>query len=481
MGLGRVFHLLGKLLILLGLFMLLPLFWSIYYGESDLWPFIISALITISAGFVLTKITPLPENLHVREAYALVVFGWLVAAAFGAMPYLFDGVFSSFADAFFEAMSGFTTTGASVLTDIEAQSHGILFWRALTHWLGGMGIVVLLVALMAEIGVTGFFLFQAESPGATKQKIRPRISDTAKILWQTYIVITLAEVVLLYLAGMNLFDALCHTFATVATGGFSTKNLSVGYYQSAAIDWIIIIFMFLAGANFSLYWQALHNKDLRCFWRNEEFRLYAVIVLGAVLLVTLIIIPFGYPNPFEAFRFAAFQVTSIITTTGFMTANFDLWPIPAQGILVILMLIGGCSGSTSGSIKVGRLLLLFKEVFIELKRLIHPRVVAHIKLEGKSLPENIGAKLGAFFFLYILIMGISSLLIVATGLDFVSSVTAVMATLGNVGPGLNVVGPAQNYAVLSAGAKYLLSFLMLFGRLEIFPVIILITRAFWRG
>lgn len=472
-------HLMGILLIILGFSMLLPLLWAIYYQENDIFAFSVTASTSIAIGlFIFFTIKP-EGDIRQREGYAIVTLGWLVAAFTGSIPYLLAGTFDNFADAFFETMSGFTTTGASVLTNIEVLPHGILFWRSLTHWLGGMGIMVLFVALLSALGVGGMQMFKAESPGPVAEKIKPRISETAKILWFTYVILTIAEAILLLLAGMNLFDALSHTFGTLATGGFSTKNLSIGFYQNPVIHWIITIFMFASGANFALYYAALKGKSLKRFWESAEFRLYSIIIILAILMISANLLVYTDRGIGDIITTASFQVVSITTTTGYATEDFDQWPLLSKAVIFVLLFVGGCAGSTGGSIKVGRILVLLKQSLLEFQKAIHPRAIMSLKIRGKAVPEEVVLNISQFFFIYILILFIATICMAGLGLDIISSITAVAATLGNVGPGLGQVGPAQNYSSVSTVGKYLLSFLMLLGRLELYTVLVLFLPTFW--
>ncbi|KKM11391.1 potassium transporter [Clostridiales bacterium PH28_bin88] len=471
---------LARLLMIVGVSMLLPAIWAVYFKEQDLWVYLFSAFATVGSGIILFRIVPGSDEVRPREGFAIVALGWLVASLFGSVPYLLTGTFDSFIDAFFETVSGFTTTGSTVLTDIEVVSRSTLVWRSLTQWLGGMGIVVLFVAILSQMGAGAVQMFKAESPGPVPEKIKPRIRETAKILWLTYLLISLAEMLLLWVAGMSLFDAMNHTFTTMATGGYSTRNASVGFYTSPWIQWIIIVFMFLAGANFALYYQCLRGKNLACFWRNEEFRLYLFLVLGATAL-TLFYVYGQVAGGFEAaLRASAFQVVSMITTTGYATADFDKWPLLVKTLLVILMFVGGCAGSTGGAIKVGRVLVLLKQSVVELKRMVHPRAILPLLINQKPMPSDVVISILQFFFLYTGISSLGWLAMSAYGMDLVSGFTAVAATLGNVGPGLGTVGPAANFAHLPAGAKVILSVLMLVGRLEVYTVLVLLAPQTWR-
>lgn len=480
MNYRKILAALGIIIMLIGGSMLLPILWSLYYGDSDWWAFVVSALITFIVGFIAYNKTSLAGDFRQKEAFAVVVFGWFFASLFGTLPYLLAGTFTSFADAFFETMSGFTTTGSSVLADVESLPHGVLFWRSLTHWLGGMGIVVLFVALLSSFGVGGMQMFKAEFPGPVAEKIKPRISQTAKILWYTYLIMTGLAILSLYLLGMPFFDALCHAFSTVAIGGFSTKNASIGYYDNPLIQWAIIIIMFLAGINFSLYYLAFRARSLKRFWQNGEFRFYVGLMAGLILIVTVILL-FNTDQPFSlTFRQASFQVISILTTTGFATADYDAWPYLGKAILVTAMFIGACSGSTGGAIKIGRILILLKSCRLELQRAMHPRAIFKTKIDGKAVSPEVLGNVLQFFFIYIAITSISTVFMTGLGLELVDAFTSVAASLGNVGPGLGMVGPAQNYGFISAPGKLYLSFLMLLGRLELFTLLVLFLPSFWK-
>lgn len=468
MNVRSVINLMGKALVILGLFMILPLLWAFCEQGPDRTAFIFSILITLCSGLLIIWFVPGRGGISHRGSLFIVAGGWLLVSLFGSLPYLLSGVCTTFPDAFFETVSGFTTTGASIFTDVESLPRGIIFWRSLTHWLGGMGIIVFLVALLPGLGVGANWIFRAEVPGAISSKIMPRIKETARILWITYLAMTIIETVLLWCFGMPLFEALCHAFGTVATGGFGIKNQSVGAYPQASIQWVIAIFMFLAGANFVLYYQAIRGRSLRVFWQNEEFRLYTAIVLLAALVVAI-----NTQQLFsgeELVRTSLFQVVSIITTTGYATSDFNIWPYTAQAVLVALMFIGGCSGSTSGSIKVERILLLLKQGVVEVRRTVHPRAVSSPKINGNNISLEMVSSVQQFFFLYIMIFIISGIIMTAMGLDLVTAFTSVATTLGNVGPGLGEVGPAGNFAHIAGQGKIFLSILMLLGRLEIYTV-----------
>jgi trk system potassium uptake protein TrkH len=470
---------LGKIILIIGIAMLAPVVCAIVYGESELVPLAISAGITLISGGLLVYFFDTEKEMFYREGFAIVTLGWVAASLVGTLPFILTGTVHSFADALFETVSGFTTTGATILSDVEAVSYAVLFWRSLTHWLGGMGIMVLFIAIIATLGNRANQIFRAELPGPAKEKVSPRVSSTAKILWVTYVVMSVILAVILILQGMPVFDSLCHTFGTMATGGFSTKNASIGYY-SPAIQWTITIFMALAGTSFALHFLAFKRRSLKLYWRDSEFKLYIGILGAASLLIVVSLCGAGVKLGEETIRTAVFQVVSICTTTGYGTVDFDQWPALARQVIFALMLVGGCAGSTAGGIKVGRHLIMARQTGIELKRMLHPRAVLPLKINQKVVAPELLVNVLQFLFLYIGIIIIGSLVMCAMGLDLVSSLTSVMTCLGNIGPGMNLLGPTSNFGFLPAASKYLLSFMMLLGRLEIFPVLILMLPEFWR-
>ncbi len=459
--------------------MLLPLITSYIYGEDDLIPIAVSAVITATVGLIFFFIFRTPYELRLREGFALVTLTWLAFALFGALPFFISGYIPTFTDAFFETMSGFTTTGASILTNIESLPHGLLFWRSFTHWLGGMGIILLSLAILPLLGVGGMQLYKAEVPGPEHDKLSPRIKDTAKILWEVYILISVIEMILLYVAGMNVFDAICHTFGTMATGGFSTRNASIGYYNNAYIDYIIIIFMIIAGINFSLHYKALRGR-ISTYRNDPETRFFFLILGGGTLLIVAnLYLSYNY-SLFEGLRKGLFQTVSIITTTGYGTDDYGKWSSSDQVILFLFMFLGGCAGSTGGGIKIMRSLVIVKFAFNEIKRLIHPNAVLPVRIGERTIPYDIVSNITGFFLIYIGIFVAGVIFMTLLGLDFLSSLGAVAATIGNIGPGLGSVGPTGNYAHIPMIGKWVLSFLMLVGRLEIYPVIIFLTPTFWK-
>ncbi|MCB1152871.1 MAG: TrkH family potassium uptake protein [Deltaproteobacteria bacterium] len=476
----NVLSTLGALTMALGATMIVPLVISLFYRDGGTSGLAMSLCLTLGGGFFLWRFFHIPDpDLTLREGVFVVTLTWLAAFVLGALPYYLDGEFLRFIDALFESASGFTTTGASVATNVEGMPHGILFWRALTHWLGGMGIVVLSVAIMPLIGVGGMQLFRAEVPGPTEDKLTPRIVDTARVLWMVYTGLTVLETIFLVLGGMTWFDAICHSFATIATGGFSTKNASIGYYQSSYIHFVVAIFMFLAATNFGLYY-GLMRGDWRSFFRNPEFRLFALLVTVFVAVLTLIL-HFELDLPtFIAFRDSLFQVLTIHSCTGFATADYEQWPYGAQALLFLIMFIGGCAGSTAGGPKVMRIGVLLKQAFNEPFFVLHPRGVKPIKYGKDIIPGKVMRSIWSFFFLYMLTFGLGTLLLGFAGNDIVTSSSAVATCMGGIGPGFGTVGPAENFAHLTAFAKWVLIFCMLMGRLEIYTVLILFAPAFWR-
>ncbi len=476
-----VLHVIGVLVGCIGLTMLFPLAFSIYYADAGIMPLALSMIITISAGLVLALIFR-DKGSHAishREGMAIVALGWAAAGLFGALPFYLGGVFESVTDCVFESISGFSTTGSSVLMDIEAVPKGLLFWRSFTHWLGGMGIIVLSLAILPFLGVGGMQLYKAEVPGPSPDKLRPRIKDTALLLWKVYLLFSAAETVLLMFGGMDLFDALCHTFGTMATGGFSTKNTSVAHFDSAYIDYVITIFMLIAGINFSLHFLAITGKFSQAF-KDPEFRVFCSLFLGFTFIMGVSVMGSNYDNPADAVRFTSFQVASILTTTGFATADYELWPALCQGLLLFCMFVGGCAGSTGGGMKVMRIMLLLKHSYRELFRIIHPRSVYRVKMGKKVVETDVLNGVWGFFVLWIGLFVICAFVVAATGVDVVTAFASSLACIGNIGPGIGGVGPTDNYAHLPATAKWVLTFCMLLGRLEIYTVIILFVPEFWR-
>lgn len=482
MNVRSVLRLVGVLVMFIGLSMSFSLLWSLYLDEPDVGALVLSMLICFGAGgglFALGWRSKAPVLR--REGMAMVGLSWLLAALFGALPFYFSGATPNFADAYFEAMSGFTTTGSTILQDIEALPKGVLFWRSFTHWLGGMGIVVLFVAILPYLRVSGKQLFKSEVPGPTAEVLRPRISETASLLWRIYLGLTVVLVAILWALGMSFYDALCHTFGTMATGGFSVWNKSIGYYDSVLIEAIIVVFMILAGTNFGLYFQVLKG-DWKTFWRNSEWRFYMGIIGGATLLISVdLVLRQTYGSILHAIRHAGFQVVSIVTTTGFGTADFEQWSSFSQLILVALMFVGGCAGSTGGGMKVVRILVVLKQAYLGMEKVFRPHLVRTLKIGGVPVEDDVRDAILIFFCISLHVVLFGSLAMTAMGVDLITAVTAVITALNNIGPGLGMVGPVDNFASIPDAGKYLLSLCMVLGRLELFAVLVLFMPAFWRG
>ena len=476
-----ILSMVGILVFFLGLSMVFPLFFGIYYHDASVFPLIKSLAVTTIAGAVLYRVFkgPSTEYISQREGMAIVAVGWVAVGLFGALPFYFAPGFETFSDAFFESVSGFTTTGSSILTNIESIPRGLLFWRSLIQWLGGMGIIVLSVAILPFLGVGGMQLYKAEVPSPVPDKLKPRIRDTAMVLWKVYAIISFAQVVFLMLGGMSLFDALCHAFTTMPTGGFSTRNASIAAYDSAYIDAVVIIFMVLAGINFSLHYQLFRGKPL-AFWRDSECRFFLATVIFLIAVVTFNIYGSVYAGIGKALRYGAFQVVSILTTTGYATADYEKWPAMSQLILLLCMFLGASAGSTGGGMKCLRIMLCFKFCYKELFSLIHPRAVSHVKIAGKAVPDDVLRSVLGFMALYMGLFALCSVLLAGLGVDFTTAFGAVAATLGNIGPGFGMVGPVENYAQIPYLGKWLLIWCMLLGRLEIYTVIILLVPEFYR-
>jgi trk system potassium uptake protein len=477
-----VFRVIAFLLLTVAALMLAPVVVAWHYGEHELirhFLIPIGVLAVAASGFlILTRSEQ--SDLSTRDGFFLVAASWVLVSLFGAVPLYTSGAIPQFVDAFFETMSGFTTTGASILTDIESLPRSMLFWRSLTHWLGGMGIIVLTVAIFPILGIGGLQLLKAEAPGPTVDKITPKVTETAKILWLTYFGLTAAETILLLIGGMDLFDSLTHTFGTLATGGFSPKNTSVGFYASPFIHVVVTAFMVMAGVNFVMYYKLLTGRAIGIL-RDTELKSYLLIFAVGSLVVAFGLHRAGVYETFGiSLRFGAFQAASILTTTGYVTADFAAWPAVSQAMLFILMFIGGCSGSTGGGIKVVRVVTLVKQGFTEMRYLLHPRGVFGVKLNGETVRKNVVYAISGFVFLYVAVLLVTTFVVATGGYGLLSSFSTALVTLGNIGPGFGLVGPAENYAFFQDYIKWFLSFVMMLGRLEVFTVLIVFTPFFWR-
>lgn len=472
----------GSLTGMIGLFMLFPFLLSLYFQEGDTLALGISSLICISIGIFVNAFKHIKRRdvfFHKRDSYIAVAISWIVVAFAGTLPYLFHGSITNLTDAFFESMSGFTTTGSSILTDIEAMPKGLLLWRSMTQWIGGIGMIVFSIALLPVMGIGTTQLFSAEMTGPIKDKIHPRIASTAKTLFFIYLILTFAEFICLQFVGMGWFDAICHSLTSVSTGGFSTKNDSaLGF--SSGIQYVLIIFMFLAGVNFMLYYFAFKNH-FRKVVTNDEFNSYVFFVIGIILILTFLLFYTGAEAGIESsFRASAFQAISMITTTGYVSAEYTLWHPSIIFILFLLMFTGACAGSTTGAMKISRIVLLVKNSLIEFKRAIHPRAVLPVKFSGKAVRPEIITHVLAFFFLYILVFVIGSIGFTFWGYNMETSMGLVATSMGNVGPALGDFCAFCNFSTLPPLAKWVLSFLMILGRLEIFTILILFSPSFWK-
>jgi trk system potassium uptake protein TrkH len=440
----------------------------------------VAATVAVGAAGVFTlRKERFEDYISPREGMAIVAIGWSCIGLFGALPFYFCDSFASFTDAFFESVSGFTTTGSTILTNIEGAPDSILFWRSLIQWLGGMGIIVLSLAVLPFLGVGGMQLYKAEVPSPVPDKLKPRLRETAMLLWKVYVLISIVQVILLKVGGMSFFDAVCHTFTTMPTGGFSPKNLSIAAYDSLYMDIVIIVFMILAGINFSLHYQLLKGNSL-AFWQDVECRFFLGMVVILSLAVSFDIFGSIYHSFGSALRYGTFQVVSIVTTTGYATADYELWPGCSQMILLLCMFIGASAGSTGGGMKCIRVILCLKYCYRELFAMIHPRAVSQIKIAGKSVPDEVMKSIIGFLLIYMVVFAICSVILAGMGVDFVTALSAVGSCIGNVGPGFGLVGPSENFAMIPVAGKWLLIWCMLLGRLEIYTVIIFLVPEFWR-
>ncbi len=473
-----IFSVIGRLLEVFSLLLLLPAVVSFIYKENEAYAFLISAGISLVVGNVLRYFTKNPDKtLYAKEGFLIVSLAWVTTSLIGCLPFVISGEIPSFVDALFETVSGFTTTGASILTDIEGMSRGMLFWRSFTHWIGGMGVLVFIIAFVNSISDRSIHILRAEMPGPIVGKITPRSKDTSKMLYIMYIVLTVVEIILLWCGDMDLYDSIVHSFGTAGTGGFGTKSSSVGGY-SAYSQWVITAFMLMFGINFNLYYLVIMKK-IRAAFKSEELWTYLALVAGSATLISINIRPL-FDSVAETVRNATFQVASIITTTGYATADFNLWPDFSKAILLILIFIGACAGSTAGGLKVSRVILLFKIISKEIKGMIRPRSISNVKFEDKSVDEHTQRSVTSYLAVYIVCLFAIFVIISLEPFGFETNFTAAATCFNNVGPGFGMVGPAGNFAAYSDASKLVLSFAMLLGRLEIFPIIISLIPSTWR-
>ena len=479
-----VFRTMGALLILEALFMAVAMGVSLWYAEADSGVFLLSTIITLLAGLIGLIIGRRAESrMGEREGYVIVAMVWVVFSIFGMLPYYLSGQVPTFTDAWFETMSGFTTTGATIIPDLDVITHGLLFWRSLTQWIGGMGIIVLSIAILPIFGLNGMQLYAAEVSGLTYEKLSPRISDTAKMMWTTYVILTASEILGLWVCGMPIFDAVCHSFSTIATGGFSTKNTSLAFYNSAAIHYLVTFYMFISGINFVILIYLVRGKA-RNFFRDEELRWYTISVILFALLLTigLYIYRPGWTSiqMERSFRDSIFTVISAMTSTGFTISDYMYWPVVAWVVIFFLMLTGACAGSTAGGIKWVRLSIILKNGVAEFKRRIHPNAIIPVKLNEKAIPQQTINNIMAFLIFYIFIIVITVVIFCASGVNFDESIGAAVSAIGNVGISIGQFGPSGTYASFPIVAKWVMSIVMLIGRLEIFTILLLFTKVLWK-
>ena len=471
-------YVLSKVLMIEAGLMILPLLCSIIYGESVAWAFLLTMVLLNITAVIMGYKQPKNTVIYAKEGFVIVALAWVLMSAFGTIPFVVTGTIPNPIDAFFEVVSGFTTTGASILTDIEVVSKGLLFWRSFTHWIGGMGVLVFILAILPLSKNNNMHIMRAEVPGPSVGKLVPKMRDTAVILYKIYLAMTIIEIIILCICGMPLFDSILHSFGTAGTGGFGIKNTSIGYYNSPIIDVVIGTFMILFGINFNIFYYILIGKHRDAFG-SEELRCYLGIILVAVVLIAINITPY-YGSILEALRYAYFQVASIITTTGYSTVNYDLWPEFSKTVIILLMFTGACAGSTGGGIKIGRIITLVKQQIKEIYRMVHPRTVTALRLDGKSVDKDMLIGIQVFFVMFMFILVLGTLLISLDGYDFTTNFTAVLSCISNIGPGLNLVGPAANFSLFSDFSTFLLSFIMLAGRLELFPLLILFIPSLYK-
>ena len=474
MNITAILNIIGHVMKYEIILLLIPFFVALFYGQGDANAFLYTVLLMIPIALILIKIKGKKNEIYAKEGFLTVGLAWIVISFFGALPFVFSGAIPSLVDAFFETSSGFTTTGASILTEIQSLPKGILFWRSFTHWVGGMGFLIFILALMPTFSGNTIHLLKAESPGPTPGKIVPKIKQTAKILYAISFVLTLIETIFLKSAGLSWYDSIIHALGTAGTGGFSNMNASVAAFNNTAVEWFITIFMLLFGVNFVLYFQLIRG-NVKAFFKSEELKWYLIAVFASIIIIAVNIIPFNHGDVTKSIRDSAFQVSSIVTTTGYATVNFNLWPTLSKVILIMLMFMGAMAGSTGGGIKTIRIVIIFKAIRREIDKILHPRRVKSVKIDGNVVEEETISGVFLFIFAYIIISLIAIFIVSFDNFDITTTVTSVIATLSNIGPGLEMVGPAGNFSAFSDLSKLVLSFCMLAGRLEIYPMLILFS------
>lgn len=484
MNFRAIFQILSLIVGFIGLFMIIPLFYAIFNHEPTVGSFLISFLSLSASGFLIYFILKFKQkenerNLSIREGFLIVTFAWIVTILSGTIPYYISGAIPNFTDAFFETASGFTTTGSSILTDIEKLPLSMLLWRSLTHWIGGVGIVVIAISVMPILGVAGMQLFKAETPGPSTDKLTPRVKETARIIGFVYVLITAIILVLYLICGMPMFDAVCHAFGTIATGGFSPKNASIGFYHSPIIEYAVIFGMFISAVNFSLHYSALKGS-FKSYFKSEELKWFITVITISSIVIALFLLIQNGEKIDDAFRHSLFYVVSLVSTTGFGTVDYEKWSYGSQLLLITLMYLGGMAGSTSGGIKQVRFVIVMKLIYAEIKKHIHPQAIIPVRINGQAVDRKIAVNILIFTLFYALVSVLAVIILGFSGVDVATSIGAVAATINGVGPGIGLVGPVENFATLPAVAKWVLCGCMLLGRLEIFTILVLFAPAFWR-
>ena len=489
MNIKTILNILAAMLVVTGLSMLFPALIAFIYGESDLYGHLISSLICVLLGLPIWVFTRKSKRLNSKDGFAIVTFAWLTVALAGSLPFYLTGIIPNFTDAWFEAMSGVTTTGATIIGNsntlphlingIESMPHGVLFWRSFLQWIGGMGIIVFTIAILPLLGVGGVQLFKAEVPGPVADKIKPRVKETAKILWMVYIGFTFLQFLLLGFAGMSWFDSICHAFTTMPTGGFSTQNASIAAYSNPIIHYIIIFFMFIAGVNFTLHFRAI-TGNYKSYFKDYEFKVYFSILFFATMLIFLNISFSNSDWSHNSFLISLFQSLALMTGTGYSNADYELWPFFSQLLLFFMMFFGAMGGSTSGGMKIARVILLIKYAATETRRMLHSRAIIPIRIGDRTIGDDVIRNTLGFFLIYLSFFVLTSLILTALNYDFTSSLSVAASAIGNVGPAFGAFGPTDNYALLHPIGKWMMTFCMLLGRLEIFTVMVLFSRTFWR-
>ncbi|WP_195263433.1 MULTISPECIES: TrkH family potassium uptake protein [unclassified Clostridium] len=474
-----ILKVIGNVLLYESILLLIPFGISLAFGDGDSFAFLITMILMMPIALLLRRIEIKEKGMYAKEGFLTVGLAWIVIAAFGALPFVISGAIPSFVDAFFETVSGFTTTGASILTEIQSLPRGILFWRSFTHWIGGMGFLIFILALVPSLGSNTIYLLRAESPGPNPGKIVPKIRETAKILYIIYLILTVIQTILLMAAGLSPYDSVIHALGTAGTGGFSNMNSSVAAFNNPAVEWIITVFMILFGINFALYFQIIKG-NVKNFFKSEELKYYLLMILISIIFITINILDFNNGNLIESIRQSSFQVASIVTTTGYATVDFNLWPTLSKIIIMILMLTGAMAGSTGGGVKTIRIVIILKAIRRGIDKILHPKRIQSVKVDGKLVDEETISGVFLFIGAHIVISLIAMFIVAFDGFDLVTTSTSVLTTISNVGPGFEMVGPIGNFSAFSPLSKITLSFCMLAGRLEIYPMLIMFSKSIWK-